>query len=65
MPNKNVERRGGVGFLSMLGLLFIGLRLAGLIDWPWWVVISPIWGQLAVLMACFVILGVVYFSEHR
>ncbi|MBP3885686.1 MAG: hypothetical protein J6D54_12240 [Olsenella sp.] len=65
MPNKNVERRGGVGFLSLLGLLFIGLRLAGLIDWSWWVVLSPIWVQLAVLMACFVILGVVYFSEHR
>lgn len=65
MSSKNVERRGGVGFPSLLGLLFIGLRLAGLIDWPWWVVLSPIWGQLAVLMACFVILGVVYFSEHR
>lgn len=65
MSSKNVERCGGVGFLSLLGLLFIGLRLAGLIDWPWWVVLSPIWGQLAVLMSCFVILGVVYFSEHR
>ena len=36
----------GVGFFSLLGLLFIGLKLAGFIDWPWWVVMLPIWGPI-------------------
>lgn len=38
--------RNGVGFFSLLGLLFIGLKLAGFIDWPWWVVMLPIWGPI-------------------
>lgn len=52
----NNSSRGGVGFLTMLGLLFIGLKLAGLIDWAWWVVLAPIWGQLALIALLFVVL---------
>lgn len=41
----------GMGFTSGLTLLFIGFRLAGLIDWPWIWVVSPIWiGFLAVVL---------------
>lgn len=29
-------------FLDNLTLLFIGLRLAEVIDWSWWLVLSPI-----------------------
>lgn len=28
-------------FIDALTLLFIGLRLTGHIDWPWWQVLSP------------------------
>lgn len=45
----NHTSRGGVGFFTLLGLLFIGLKLGGLIDWAWWVVLAPIWGQLALI----------------
>lgn len=31
------------GFLSLLGLLFIGLKLMGYIDWSWWWVLAPLW----------------------
>lgn len=48
--------RGGVGFFTLLGLLFIGLKLAGLVDWAWWVVLAPIWGQLAIIAVLFVAL---------
>lgn len=30
-------------FLSLLTVLFIGLKLTGYIDWSWWWVLSPIW----------------------
>ena len=43
--------RGGVGFLGMLCLLFVGLRLANVIDWPWWVVLSPLWVPVALIVA--------------
>lgn len=29
-------------FLSVLCLLFIGLKLTGHIDWSWWLVLCPI-----------------------
>ena len=28
-------------FLSLLTLLFIGLKLTGYIDWSWWFVLMP------------------------
>lgn len=41
----------GMGFTSGLTLLFVGFRLAGLIDWPWIWVISPLWiGFAAVIL---------------
>lgn len=38
---------GGVGLFGLLGLLFIGLKLTGYIDWSWWLVLLPIYGGLA------------------
>ena len=55
MANDNASR-GGVGFFTLLGLLFIGLKLAGFVDWAWWVVLAPIWGQLALIAMLFVVL---------
>jgi hypothetical protein len=34
---------GGIGFVSLLTVLFIGLKLTGNIAWSWWWVLSPIW----------------------
>ena len=49
----NNASRGGVEFFTLLGLLFIGLKLAGLIDWAWWVVLAPILGQFAIAAVLF------------
>ena len=49
MANGN-SSRGGVGFLTLLGLLFIALKLTGFVDWAWWVVLAPIWAQLALVV---------------
>lgn len=52
--NDKSRTGGGIGFLGMLAILFIGLKLAGFVTWPWWVVLLPLWGPLAAL-AVFVI----------
>jgi len=45
-----VTRKNGGGLLYPLTLgLFIALRLAGVTDWSWWWVLSPLW--LAVVLA--------------
>ncbi|SDE73466.1 hypothetical protein SAMN05421544_12132 [Riemerella columbipharyngis] len=40
MENKTNSR--GLGFLGVLTLIFITLKLIGYIDWSWWWVLSPL-----------------------
>ena len=35
-----------MGFLGLLTLLFVGLKLAGVIGWSWWWVLAPLWGPV-------------------
>jgi len=34
---------GGIGFVGLLTIVFIVLKLTGYIDWSWTWVLSPIW----------------------
>jgi len=57
MSNDTYVSRGGIGFLGMLTLLFIGLKLTGYINWSWWWVLSPLWIPIwLVLMILFIII---------
>jgi len=47
---------GGIGFLGLLGLLFIGLKLTGYITWSWWYVLMPLWGPIALVIFVLMIL---------
>ena len=54
----NSTHAGGVGILGVLQIVFIVLKLCGLIDWTWKVVLIPVWielGLCAILLA--IILG--------
>lgn len=42
---------GGVGVCGLLLVLFVGLKLGGVISWSWLWVTSPIWLPLVVLLA--------------
>ena len=46
MIGGNNSNGGGVGFFGLLTIVFIACKLTGFIDWPWWLVLSPIWGLL-------------------
>ena len=37
----------GISFFSVLTILFIGLKLGGVIDWHWGYVLGPLWMPLA------------------
>ena len=49
---------GGVSLLGLLGVLFIGLKLANIIDWSWWYVLLPLYGGLILIMGG----GIIYVS---
>lgn len=56
---RQVERRG-VGFLTLLTLLFIALKLLGVIAWSWLWVLSPLWIPSVLVLVAAVIILVVY-----
>ena len=41
---------GGVSFLEILTLLFIGLKLTGYITWSWVWVLSPLWIPISIAL---------------
>lgn len=41
--NNNTASKGGIGFLGLLQILFIALKLLDKIDWSWLWVLSPTW----------------------
>jgi hypothetical protein len=58
MATNNSTNTGGVGFLGLLTVLFIGLKLTNYIDWSWWWVLAPIWGPVVVVLAIMLVVGI-------
>lgn len=52
-----------VGFFGMLTILFIGLKLAKIITWSWWLVLLPLYGPFAVVV--FFVLLMATLSEMK
>lgn len=52
---------GGVSVSSLLGLIFVTLKLCGVINWSWWVVLMPFYLPIVVGLAiaafCLLIAG--------
>lgn len=54
----------GGGFLGLLTLLFIGLKLTGQIAWSWWWVLSPFWVPFAFVVVLLIIVGIGYLVKE-
>lgn len=54
----------GMGFMSWLQLLFIGLKLTGYIDWSWWWVLAPSW-MTAAFALFLVLVYLMFFHGSR
>lgn len=56
--NSSSGASGGIGFwgllTGLLTVLFIALKLTGVIDWSWLWVLAPFWGPFAAALAFFV-----------
>lgn len=50
MSHKIETSGGGIGFFGMLAIVFIALKLANVIDWPWIWVLSPLWIPVALVI---------------
>ncbi len=48
----------GLGVCDVLGIVFIVLKLVGVISWSWWWVLAPFWIPLAIVILCVIILAI-------
>lgn len=66
--NNNNEQKpikNGLTFCDLLTIVFVVLKLCGVIDWSWWWILSPIlipWGLIIILL---LILGICEYISNK
>lgn len=58
--NNNTTVSGGIGFSGLLTIVFIVLKLCGVINWSWIWVFSPMWISAALCVAIFVFIIMIF-----
>lgn len=53
------EKSGGIGVVSVLTIVFIVLKLCGVINWSWVWVLSPIWITVSFIVAILIIIAII------
>ena len=59
MELKTTHNTGGIGFVGLLTIAFIVLKLTGHIDWAWMWVLSPLWISAGIVLGILAILGII------
>lgn len=54
---------GGINISGLLGIVFITLKLIGVIDWSWLWVLSPFWIPILLVIIILAIVGLVALIE--
>ena len=54
---------GGIGFVGLLTITFIVLKLVGVIDWSWLWILSPIWISIGIVVGIIllILIGIVIY----
>ena len=55
--NNNNASSGGIGFVGLLTVAFIVLKLCDVISWSWWWVLSPLW--ISAIITIIILIGVI------
>ena len=61
MSDETVSVQVGPGFLGLLTIVFITLKLTGYIAWSWWWVLFPLWGGFAIAFTIFAIVVLIAY----
>lgn len=62
--NYNGAAKGGIGFCGLLTIVFITLKLIGVIDWWWIWVLAPLWCPPVLGVVGILLLAVIgYFAD--
>lgn len=60
----NVNVSSGIGFMGVLQIVFIVLKLVKVINWSWIWVLSPTWIPLSITVICLLIVWIIYKIEE-
>lgn len=60
MSENTTTASGGIGFGGLLTIVFIVLKLCGVITWKWIWVLSPLWISAALVLVIFLLVFIVY-----
>ena len=59
----NESSNGNISFPVLLTIVFIVLKLIGIISWSWWWVLSPLWIFAAIALLFFLFDIIIYHFE--
>ena len=65
MTTNNSSSSGGIGVFGLMGVMFIGLKIAGVINWPWVWVLAPFWGSIVLAVAVLFIAAVIVTITNK
>lgn len=65
MNNKGKSAGGGMGICSVLTIVFVVLKLTGVIDWKWVWVLAPTLIPLALIVVGLLLIGLVTYIENK
>ena len=68
MSNRSSNNSTGMGILGVLQVIFLVLKLTGLITWSWPVVLIPFWislGTLAIFLICVLIAVLTGYKKRK
>jgi len=58
MTNYNsTSTNGGIGFSGILFLIFLVLKLIGIINWSWWWITFPLWIPIVIVIFFVIIIS--------
>ena len=65
MEDKSSATGGGIGICTVLFIVFLILKLTGVIAWPWVWVCAPLWIPLALVMVIILFVFIVALIFDR
>lgn len=64
MTDTTSKASGGVGFLGLLFITFLVLKLTHVIDWSWWWICAPLWGIPAIIILLIIGCAIAVWIEN-
>lgn len=49
----------GLGLGDVLAVVFIVLKLIGVIDWSWWWVLAPVWIPVIIVVIAYIVISII------